>query len=66
MSYHTCNKCKAIIDEVLHTNALLFANLGSDCSKTVYEKAKVQERQNLRSVRKHDPQMIDRLLKDSD
>ena len=66
MPYHTCKNCKRVIDEVLHTNALLFANLGSDCSKTTYDKAKVQERQNLRSVRKHDPEMIDRLLKESD
>ena len=66
MSYHTCKNCKRIIDEVLHTNALIFANLGSDCSRTAYEKAKVQERQNLRAVRKHDPEMIDRLVKLTD
>lgn len=66
MSYLTCSNCKRIIDEVLRTNALLFANLGKDCSKTAYEKAKVQERQNLRSVRKYDPEMIDRLVRLSD
>jgi hypothetical protein len=66
MPYLTCKNCKRIIDEVLHTNALLFANLGKDCSKTAYEKAKVQERQNLRSVRKYDPEMIDRLVRLSD
>ena len=66
MPYHTCKNCKRIIDEVLKTNALMFANLGADCSKTAYEKAKVQERQNLRTVRKHDPEMIDRLVKLTD
>ena len=66
MPYHTCKKCKRIIDEVLKTNALMFANLGADCSRTAYEKAKVQERQNLRTVRKHDPEMIDRLVKLTD
>lgn len=66
MPYLTCKKCKRIIDEVLHTNALLFANLGASCSRTAYEKAKVQERQNLRAVRKHDPEMIDRLVKLTD
>jgi hypothetical protein len=66
MPYLTCKNCKRIIDEVLHNNALLFANLGKDCSKTAYEKAKVQERQNLRSVRKYDPEMIDRLVRLSD
>ena len=66
MPYHTCSNCKRIIDEVLRTNALMFANLGSDCSRTAYEKAKVQERQNLRAVRKYDPDLIDRLVSHTD
>lgn len=66
MPYLTCKNCKRIIDEVLHTNAVMFANLGAECSRTTYEKAKVQERQNLRAVRKHDPEMIDRLVKLTD
>ena len=66
MPYHTCSNCKRIIDEVLRTNALMFANLGADCSRTAYEKAKVQERQNLRAVRKYDPDLIDRLVSHTD
>lgn len=66
MGYLDCPECRRIIDGVLQANAVMFANLGKDCSKTAYEKAKVEERKNLRSVRKHDPEMIDRLVKETD
>ena len=53
MPYYTCNNCRSIIDTVLHTNALLFANLGSTDPKSAYERAKIEERKNLRAIRKH-------------
>jgi hypothetical protein len=66
LGYTTCKHCKEMIDIALRTNALLFANLGSDCSKTAYKEASIQERKNLREVRKYDPEKIDRLLHDKD
>lgn len=66
LGYSTCKNCKQEIDKVLKVNALLFANLGSDCSKTAYKEAAIQERKNLREVRKYDPEKIDRLLQDKD
>lgn len=66
MAYHDCKKCKDRIDEILEINAKMFTELGTDCSKTAYEKAKRQERVNLRSVRKYDPQKIDRLVRHTD
>ena len=65
MPYYTCNNCRSIIDSVLHANALLFANLGSTDSKSAYERAKIEERKNLRSIRKHDPKLIDSLIAES-
>lgn len=65
MAYHDNKEDKAIIDCVLEQNAKLFQNLGTDCSKADYEKAKVQERQKLRRILKHDPEKIGRLIKDS-
>ena len=41
MAYHNNKKHKEVIDCVLRQNALMFANLGSDCSAAEYEKAKV-------------------------
>ena len=49
----------------LEQNAKLFQNLGSDCSKSDYEKAKVKERQKLRKIQHLDPEKIGRLIKDS-
>lgn len=66
LGYTTCSHCKSKIDAVLQENALLFANLGSDCSKTAYKEAAIQERKNLREVRRYDPEKIDRLLQDKD
>ena len=43
----------------------MFANLGSDSSKSDYEKAKIRERQKLRKIQHLDPQKIERLVKDS-
>lgn len=54
------------IEEVLHLNAQLFQNLGTDSTKKEIEAAKVQERKNLRKVREFDPEMIEMLLKASD
>lgn len=62
--YNTCSHCKKKIDEVLRINAKLFTNLGTDCSKTAYKEAGIQERKNLRSVMKYDPDKIKRLLND--
>jgi hypothetical protein len=44
----------------------MFANLGKNCSRTAYERAKIEERKNLRSVRRYDPEMIDRLVRETD
>lgn len=60
--YSTCAHCKKKIDEVLRTNAMLFANLGSDSSRSAYKDASVKERKNLREVMKYDPEKISRLL----
>lgn len=65
MAYHNSKADKAIIDCVLEQNAKLFQNLGTDCTKADYEKAKVQERQKLRRILHHDPEKIGRLIKDS-
>lgn len=65
MAYHDSKADKAIIDCVLEQNAKLFQNLGTDCSKSDYEKAKVTERQKLRKIMHLDPEKIGRLIKDS-
>ena len=65
MAYLDNKEHKKIIDCVLHQNAQLFQNLGQDSSKSEYEKAKVAERNKLRRIRDIDPEMIDRLIKDS-
>lgn len=65
MAYHNSKSDKAIIDCVLQQNAQLFQNLGIDCSKSDYEKAKVAERQKLRRIQHLDPEKIGRLIKDS-
>lgn len=62
--YTTCSHCKEKIDEVLRINAKLFTELGTDCSKTAYKEAGIQERKNLRSVMRYDPEKIKRLLND--
>ena len=65
MAYLDNKEHKKIIDCVLEQNAKLFQNLGMDCSKSEYKKAKVAERQKLRRIRDIDPEKIDRLIKDS-
>jgi len=65
MAYHDSKADKAIIDCVLEQNAKLFQNLGTDCSKADYQKAKVQERQKLRRILHLDEEKIGRLIKDS-
>jgi len=65
MAYHDNERHKKIIDCVLEQNAKLFQNLGTDCSKTDYEKAKVKERQKLRRIMHLDEDKIGRLIKDS-
>lgn len=65
MAYHNNSEHKRIIDCVLEQNAKLFQNLGSDCSKAEYEKAKVAERQKLRRIQHLDEEKIGRLIKDS-
>lgn len=65
MAYHNNSNHKKIIDCVLEQNAKLFQNLGIDCSKSDYEKAKVTERQKLRRIQDLDPEKIKRLIKDS-
>lgn len=65
MAYYNNKTHKTIIDCVLEQNAKLFQNLGIDCSKSDYEKAKVSERQKLRKIQHLDPEKIGRLIKDS-
>lgn len=65
MSYLDNKNHKMIIDCVLEQNAKLFQNLGSDSSKSDYEKAKVAERNKLRKIQHLDPEKIGRLIKDS-
>tara|TARA_Y100000385_G_C12595313_1_gene426463 strand:+ start:316 stop:522 length:207 start_codon:yes stop_codon:yes gene_type:complete len=65
MAYHNSKSDKAIIDCVLEQNAKLFQNLGIDCSKADYEKAKVAERNKLRKIQHLDEEKIGRLIKDS-
>ena len=62
MTYYTDMKIREQIDSVLKANAIMFANLGTSSSKTEIEKAKVQERKNLREVKHLDPQFVDMLL----
>lgn len=65
MAYHNSKADKAIIDCVLEQNAKLFQNLGTDYSKSDYERAKIQERQKLRKIQHLDEEKIGRLIKDS-
>jgi hypothetical protein len=65
MAYHDNPEHKKIIDCVLKQNAIMFTNLGTDCSKADYEKAKVAERQKLRRIMHLDEEKINRLVKDS-
>jgi len=65
MSYLDNPEHKKIIDCVLEQNAKLFQNLGEDCSKADYEKAKLEERRKLRRIIDLDPEKIGRLVKDS-
>lgn len=65
MAYHDNINDKKIIDCVLKQNAVMFTNLGSDCSKSEYAKAKLKERQKLRRIQHLDEEKIGRLIKDS-
>lgn len=65
MAYLDNKEHKKIIDCVLEQNAKLFQNLGKDCSKADYEKAKLEERRKLRRIMDLDPEKIGRLVKDS-
>ena len=65
MAYLDNKEHKKIIDCVLEQNAKLFQNLGEDCSKADYEKAKLEERRKLRRIIDLDPEKIGRLVKDS-
>jgi hypothetical protein len=65
MAYLDNKEHKKIIDCVLEQNAKLFQNLGEDCSKAEYEKAKLEERRKLRRIMDLDPEKIGRLIKDS-
>lgn len=65
MAYHNNPEHKKIIDCVLKQNAVMFTNLGTDCPKSDYEKAKVKERQKLRRIQYLDEEKIGRLIKDS-
>lgn len=65
MAYLDNKEHKKIIDCVLEQNAKLFQNLGEDCSKADYEKAKLEERRKLRRIMDLDPEKIGRLIKDS-
>jgi hypothetical protein len=65
MAYHDNKEHKRIIDCVLEQNAKLFQNLGLDCSKSDYEKAKVQERNKLRRIVHLDHEKITKLINDS-
>lgn len=66
MSYYTNIEVRKQIDEILRLNAIMFANLGTDCNKGEIEKAKVQERRNLREIKHLDPQFVDMLLQACD
>lgn len=66
MSYYTNIEVRKQIDEILRLNAVMFANLGADCNKGEIDKAKVQERKNLREVKHLDPQFVDMLLEACD
>lgn len=65
MSYTDNPEHKHIIDCVLKQNALMFANLGLDSSRSDYERAKIKERQKLRKIMHLDPEKIERLVRDS-
>ena len=65
MSYQDNKEHKRVIDCVLEQNAKVFQNLGIDCSKSDYNKAKIAERQKLRKIQHLDDEKISRLIKDS-
>ena len=65
MSYQDNKEHKRIIDCVLEQNSKVFQNLGIDCSKSDYNKAKIAERQKLRKIQHLDDEKISRLIKDS-
>jgi hypothetical protein len=65
MAYHDNKEHKKVIDCVLKQNAVMFTNLGTDCSDSEYQKAKVKERNKLRKIMHLDEEKISRLVKDS-
>jgi hypothetical protein len=65
MAYHDNEEHKKVIDCVLKQNAVMFTNLGTDCSASEYQKAKVKERNKLRKIMHLDEEKISRLIKDS-
>lgn len=62
MGYYNDPQAKKVIDCVLRRNAMMFANLGKTSGKKEYERAKIEERQRLRRIRRYDPDLIDRLI----
>lgn len=63
--YYTDTEVRKTIDEVLHTNVRIFQNLGVSSSKSDRQKARVEERKNLREVKELDPNFIGFLLSNS-
>lgn len=63
--YYTDTEVRKTIDEVLHTNVRIFQNLGVSSSKLDRQKARVEERKNLREVKELDPDFIGFLLSNS-
>ncbi len=60
--YHENEEIRKEIDAILHENATLFQNIGTDSSKLERELAKAKEISNLKSVRDLDPEYIDTIL----
>lgn len=65
MAYNNNKEHKKIIDCVLMRNAIMYTNLGTDCPRSEYDKAKLEERRRLRKIQHLDPDKIGRLIKDS-
>jgi hypothetical protein len=63
-AYYTDADVKKQIDEVLHQNAVIFQNLGSNSTKADISAAKVLERKNLRAIKHLDPDFIENLIKE--
>jgi hypothetical protein len=65
MEYYENAEVRSKIDAVLHENAMIFQNCGTDSTEAEKKAARIKERNNLREVKHLSPKFIGKLLSDS-